>query len=60
VGGPTQVKKSLLREAVRPSGLFAPDLLERAGRTFAHDVFFRECIARVSRLNFLYALGLGI
>jgi hypothetical protein len=40
--------------------LFAADLLQRTGRTFAHDVVFRECIDWVSRLNFLYALCLGI
>jgi hypothetical protein len=29
-------------------------------RLFAHVIFFGECIACVSRLNFLYALCLGI
>jgi hypothetical protein len=29
-------------------------------RLFAHVIFFGECIERDSRLNFLYALCLGI
>src|SRR5580692_1672953 len=61
VAGPTQVKESVSgREPPREAASNVKASEQREWRTFAHAAFFRECIGRVSRLNFLYALCLGI